>query len=156
MIGEPSESDIASCPLIQLKNGTWIEGPKNEIVTKALEPIQTYAEEIYDTQDNPLSSGEGSIFEDGDMNTNKGDNDNDDNNRQEKTENCGGESCTATEKEDSWTDDQQPYCDELSSEENDYQPLGCWDRKDYYQGGELDGLYPCRDGTAKEDWRDCD
>ncbi len=47
-----------------------------------------------------------------------------------------------------------PYCDLVSDE---YMESGgtCHDRKDYYQGGQNDGLYPCNDGTDKEDWRDC-
>jgi hypothetical protein len=42
----------------------------------------------------------------------------------------------------------QPYCDEVS---DDYSG-GCWDRKDYDQDT---GLYPCKDGSEVEDWRDC-
>lgn len=47
-----------------------------------------------------------------------------------------------------------PYCDLVS---NEYMSSGgtCHDRKDYYQGGPNDGLYPCNDGTNEEDWRDC-
>jgi hypothetical protein len=42
-----------------------------------------------------------------------------------------------------------PYCDQPHTGP-------CHDRKDYNQGGPNDGLYPCNDGTVKEDWRDCE
>jgi hypothetical protein len=42
--------------------------------------------------------------------------------------------------------EKQPYCDEVSD------GSGCWDRKDNDQDT---GLYPCKDGSYKEDWRDC-
>jgi hypothetical protein len=47
-----------------------------------------------------------------------------------------------------------PYCDKVSDE---YMESGgiCHDRKDYYDGGPNDGLYPCNDGSARTDWRDC-
>lgn len=48
-------------------------------------------------------------------------------------------------------DKPNPYCDKL---EIPYS-VGCHDRKDYYDGGPNDGLYPCNDGSNKEDWRDC-
>jgi hypothetical protein len=41
-----------------------------------------------------------------------------------------------------------PYCDQPHTGP-------CHDRKDYYQGGPNDGLYPCNDGTNMHDWRDC-
>ena len=41
-----------------------------------------------------------------------------------------------------------PYCDKPHTGP-------CHDRKDYYQGGPNDGLYPCNDGTNMRDWRDC-
>jgi hypothetical protein len=50
-------------------------------------------------------------------------------------------------------DDVNPYCDKLNDEERLSE--NCWDRKDYYQGGEKDGLYPCNDGSDRRDWRDC-
>jgi hypothetical protein len=43
----------------------------------------------------------------------------------------------------------EPYCDEMQPGETG----SCWDRKDY---DENTGLYPCKDGSQKEDWRDCD
>ena len=47
-----------------------------------------------------------------------------------------------------------PYCDLVSDE---YMESGgiCHDRLDYYDGGPFDGLYPCNDGSARTDWRDC-
>jgi hypothetical protein len=47
--------------------------------------------------------------------------------------------------------DANPYCDKAP---DNYQG-SCHDRKDYYDGGPNNGLYPCNDGTAKADWRDC-
>jgi hypothetical protein len=47
-----------------------------------------------------------------------------------------------------------PYCDKFDGVDN-WPDSGCHDRKDYYDGGPKDGLYPCNDGTDKEDWRDC-
>lgn len=44
-----------------------------------------------------------------------------------------------------------PYCDKVPDNDQDT----CHDRKDYYDGGPKNGLYPCNDGTAKTDWRDC-
>lgn len=43
-------------------------------------------------------------------------------------------------------EDDPPYCDQVSVYEN------CFDRKDYDQSS---GLYPCKDGSYVEDWRDC-
>lgn len=48
-------------------------------------------------------------------------------------------------------DDPNPYCDQVP----DNYKGDCHDRKDYYQGGPKNGLYPCNDGTDKADWRDC-
>jgi hypothetical protein len=47
-----------------------------------------------------------------------------------------------------------PYCDKVSDE---YMESGgtCHDRKDYYDGGPNNGLYPCNDGSNRVDWRDC-
>jgi hypothetical protein len=47
-----------------------------------------------------------------------------------------------------------PYCDKVSDE---YMESGgaCHDRKDYYDGGPNNGLYPCNDGSARTDWKDC-
>lgn len=49
-------------------------------------------------------------------------------------------------------DDANPYCDKVP---DNYQGI-CHDRKDYYDGGPNDGLYPCNDGTKKTDWKDCE
>jgi hypothetical protein len=46
-------------------------------------------------------------------------------------------------------DSVNPYCDKVDP------TVDCWDRKDYYQGGPHNGLYPCNDGSNREDWRDC-
>lgn len=48
-------------------------------------------------------------------------------------------------------DGPNPYCDQVP----DNYHGDCHDRKDYYQGGPKNGLYPCNDGTDKADWRDC-
>jgi hypothetical protein len=47
-----------------------------------------------------------------------------------------------------------PYCDKVSDE---YMESGgaCHDRRDYYDGGVNDGLFPCNDGSARTDWEDC-
>jgi hypothetical protein len=47
-----------------------------------------------------------------------------------------------------------PYCDKFEGVD-DWPDSGCWDRKDYDDGGPNNGLYPCNDGTYKKDWRDC-
>jgi hypothetical protein len=44
-----------------------------------------------------------------------------------------------------------PYCD-LIDQSRMAPGQGCFDRKDYDQST---GLYPCRDGSDVEDWRDC-
>jgi hypothetical protein len=59
-----------------------------------------YPDSCYDRNDLPEDSG----YDDDDNDNNDNDNDNND----EETSNCGGESCTATEKEDSWTDEEAP------------------------------------------------
>jgi hypothetical protein len=56
------------------------------------------------------------------------------------------------EDDDNDDDGPNPYCDKVGP---NYQGT-CHDRKDYYQGGPNDGLYPCNDGTNMHDWRDCD
>jgi hypothetical protein len=48
-------------------------------------------------------------------------------------------------------DGPNPYCDKVP----DNHKGACHDRKDYYQGGPKNGLYPCNDGIDKADWRDC-
>jgi hypothetical protein len=65
------------------------------------------------------------------------------------------ESAVETDEEpdsdsDNGDDKPNPYCDKL-----DDLSVACHDRRDYYQGGQKDGLYPCNDGTDKKDWRDC-
>jgi hypothetical protein len=54
----------------------------------------------------------------------------------------------------SYASEANPYCDLVSDE---YMESGgsCHDRKDYYDGGPNDGLYPCNDGSARTDWEDC-
>jgi hypothetical protein len=42
-----------------------------------------------------------------------------------------------------------PYCDLIPRVAQDY---SCHDRRDY---DDVTGLYPCNDGTQKEDWQDC-
>ena len=44
-----------------------------------------------------------------------------------------------------------PYCDKVEDDHNYDGP--CHDRKDF---SDDTGLYPCNDGTEKEDWRDCE
>jgi hypothetical protein len=49
----------------------------------------------------------------------------DEDNSDEETENCGGEPCTATEKEDSWVDDETEYYkEEPECRENNCGALG--------------------------------
>jgi hypothetical protein len=55
------------------------------------------------------------------------------------------EEAGSVEDEESGSD--LPYCDQASSSE------ACFDRQDYDQNT---GLYPCKDGSYEEDWRDCD
>ena len=43
-----------------------------------------------------------------------------------------------------------PYCDVVRQTGEPYE--ACFDRKDY---SDVTGLYPCRDGSNVEDWRDC-
>lgn len=64
------------------------------------------------------------------------------------------EPATSGGSSDNGDDKPNPYCDKFE-EIGDWPDSGCHDRKDYYDGGPKDGLYPCNDGTDKEDWRDC-
>jgi PsbP-like protein len=45
-----------------------------------------------------------------------------------------------------------PYCDQVDAHEME-EGTFCFDRKDY---SDVTGLYPCKDGSDVEDWRDCD
>ena len=44
-----------------------------------------------------------------------------------------------------------PYCDLVS---DDYSG-DCHDRYDFYEGGPKNGLFPCNDGSARSELKDC-
>ena len=63
--------------------------------------------------------------------------------------------CPEEDEEESGDDSGRPpsdnqYCDVVRQTGEPYD--SCFDRKDY---SESTGLYPCRDGSNVEDWRDC-
>lgn len=55
------------------------------------------------------------------------------------------------EEEEEEEDDVLPYCDKVE-DDPDYKGA-CHDRMDF---DDITKLYPCNDGTQKEDWRDCE
>ena len=64
--------------------------------------------------------------------------------------------CTEEGEEESSDDSgrppsDNPYCDVVRQTGEPYD--SCFDRKDY---SESTGLYPCRDGSDVEDWRECE
>lgn len=78
------------------------------------------------------------------------DNDKGDDGKPQQTFTCSDGS-TVTGDEECPPTGPNPYCDQVP---DNYQGT-CHDRKDYYDGGPNNGLYPCNDGTDKADWRDC-
>jgi hypothetical protein len=93
------------------------DGDSNDGRGKTYCDVPNPSNPCHDRKDYSDSTGlytciDGSHEEDwSDCDGGSGDNDNgdDDSNSDEETENCGGEPCTATEKEDSWVDDETEY-----------------------------------------------
>lgn len=66
------------------------------------------------------------------------------------TEEDSGEDEGAADESSRRPPSDNPYCDVVRQTGEPYE--ACFDRKDY---SDITGLYPCRDGSNVEDWRDC-